>query len=212
MFTSSAAWLFWGAQAPGSTHVFMAGEPFHYDAKCPVCVLCWPPTFTCSHHLRKLLGTLGDALNATCTYDWIASILRGRSALMAECRVPADIIGFCKRGRAAGWERIPGQICCLLQTTAANKQWQFAVARTEAKLPPCSVSVSGARRREGQLATTWSRAGWINSPSVEWLVPGLQLNRLHKRGLSGPAQPPPHTAHQWRGQTRTTCDFFKFKN
>ena len=94
------------------------------------------------------------------------------------------------------------------QKTTASKQWRLAVAGTEAKPPPCRVSVSEPERREGPLATTWSRAGWINSLSVERLVPGLQLNRLHKRGLSGPAQPPSHTAHQWRGQTGATWDFF----
>ena len=36
------------------------------NSKC--LVLGWPMTFTCSHHLRKLLGTLGDAFKATDIY------------------------------------------------------------------------------------------------------------------------------------------------
>lgn len=131
---------------------------------------------------------------------------------MTKCRVPAGTSSDSAKGESSGVRKNSGQVCCLLQTTAANKQWQFAVARTEAKLPLLPVSQGPeAWRREGQLATTWSRADWINSLSVEWLVPGLQLNRLHKRGAYQAPHSLLHTRHI-NGEGRLALHvIFKFK-
>lgn len=130
------------------------------------CVLGWPPTFTCSHHLRKPLGTLGDAFKATSIYYWITSILGGRSTLKVECRVPTEIIRFCKKGK--GVKTIIVNWGSLLKKNCLFKNNQ---QRTTSNHRHGSRAVSWLGFRalwEGGSTLNPARAsaGWINSRSA----------------------------------------------
>lgn len=136
-----------------------------FSTKNSKCLVSWAGhRLTCSHHLRKLFGTLGDASKATSIDYWSTSILGGRSTLMAECRVPTEIIRFCKKGK--GVKTIIANRGSLLKKNCLFKNIQHRTTsnhRHESR----AISWLGFRALwEGgsTLSPAWASSGWINSP------------------------------------------------
>lgn len=139
--------------------------------QCPVCEAWGRCTFTCSHHLRNLRRTMGDALNTTCIYHWTVSLSRARSALMAGCKFPSEIIRLCKRGTGVLWYTIPvnpgenfkgeAVVCANIKTCQ-----QLSVSGTQAKLLP-SVSWLTLEVCRSTYTQAHSPAGWADSGTCE---------------------------------------------
>lgn len=159
----------------------------------------WPPTFTCGHHLRQLLGAAGDAFDATCIYCRVTSILAAGRALKAECRVPTEkIVGFCKRGKERGETSIV--------TEGARPPWENPCPRTrEGEDRP-------ARGGAAELLSGGCPRAWLQGPGrrVGHLLPpragagcrdfAARLIRPHTASATH------HTAKS--GQTRGRGRFF----
>lgn len=118
------------------------------------------------------------------------------------------------------WGRLQGKNYCLFknqpQRSASSHRAQRWSCSCAHRCLPAGRGAPGdggpaSSCPDGGSASSSPEPGWLNKRPrlLERPVPCLLVKRLGRQGLSASAQPLPHTAHPWRGQTQGQVWFFQ---